>query len=345
MRNTDNRSLAMRNVWPALAAAAAVVWGGSTAAVPAVDPVTRLQRMPAYQVEYALAVGKAMRAAKAAGDHEAAALYDKALGTPIAPQDIPRHKAWADANRVARQAGDVEAMRNIERQRLDYAATTARDAPSIAAEPRQQAPSPTPWREYTRMAELRDRMNAEQAIRQRVKVRTAEVAIGNELPLLYPAFHWLPYTMLKPALAQWTGQSSAEGIRDYLREDILVVLFSLLNVKIHKPDVAGVQCCAPVATLTVELALPEAAPELVRIPLAQEEPGVYRIADPFRASNQVRDHIATMNGRPFFSIVSVEGVGYRGTPRHPTIAYMVRWDGLVLEYGSHSWLDPEPVIR
>ena len=339
----------MRKVWSMLAAALAVVWGGSTAAVPAVEPVTRLQRMPAYQVEYALALGKAIRAAEAAGDHAAAALYDKALGTPIAPQDIPRHKAWADAHRVARQAGDIKAIQSIERQRLDYATATlarelrtpARGASGSIAGHR----TPSPWREYTRMVDLRDHMDAERAIRQRVKVRTAEVAIGNELPLLYPAFHWLPYPMLKPAFAQWTGQSSDDDIRDYVGEDVLVLLFSLLNVKIHKPDVAAVRCCAPAANLTVELAIPEEEPELASMQLAEKEPGVYRVADPFRASNEVLSHIVTMGGRPFFSIVSVDGVGYRGTPRHPTIAYTVRWDDLVLEYGSHSWLDPEPVIR
>lgn len=343
---------------PRLAGVAfAVICGAFAAAVPTVDPVTQLQPVPQYQIVYALVVGQAVDAAKKVGDHETAGLYQKVLETPIPPEDVPRYEALATEYGASRRAGDTAGLMAVSRQLAQHAAAAyaqraktptpvppqSKRAPAKESKPASARPAP--WHEYTRMRKLRDMMNAEMALRQRVKMRTAEVAIGNELPLLYPAFHWLPHTMIAPAIVEWSGQSSKEGMAEQLGHNHVVLLFSLFNVKIYKPDDARVQCCAPEATLTVELAASEEEVDLVDIRMEETEPGVYHIAEPFRASDEVLGHVVTMGARPYLSIVRLEGVGYRGAPNKPTIAYAVRWGDLELEYGSHSWLDPEAVIR
>lgn len=337
----------MPNPW--LAGVAFVFWSASAVAVPTVDPVTQLQRVPDHEVVYAIAVGKAAEAAKKAGDHETAALYREVLQAPIPTEDVPRYKAWAAQYGDARRAGDSTGLREIGRQVVQHAATAyARHSktPAAARRPARVAAGPVPWRIGYGDAKLRDAMTDAMALHQRVKIRRAEVAIGNDLPVLYPAFHWLPYNhMLMPALAEWSGQSSAEGIAEHLGDNLLVVLFSLFNVKIYLPDDARVRCCAPEALLTVELAASEEEVELVDVRMAQTDPGVYHIAEPFRASDAVLRHIVAMSGRPHFSVVRLDGVGYRGAPTKPTVAYAVRWGDLELEYGAHSWMDPEAVIR
>ncbi len=347
----------MRTTSSRLLTSALVVCGVSAAAVPAVEPVTQLQRVPNYEVVFAVVMYGAVRAAKEAGDHQAAKLYERVLQAPISPEDVPRYQALAKAYGNARRAGNTTRLEAVRAQLSRHATTAyaqrasapATRAPATRApatrQPGQLRPRPAPWREYTRMSKLRDRMNAERAVRQRVKVRTAEVAIGNELPLLYPAFHWLPYTMMLPAVFEWSGQTSKEDLAEYIGEDPMVVLFSLFNVKIYMPDDADIRCCAPEAKLTVELAASAEEVDLVDIRMVETAPGVYRVADPFQASNEVLGHVVTMGSRPLFSVVRLDGVGYRGTERRPTIAYAVRWGDLELEFGSHSWLDPEAVIR
>lgn len=335
---------------PRLAGVAFLILSASAVAVPTVDPVTQLQPVPQYEVVYALVVGKAADAAKTAGDEDTASLYQEVLRAPIPPDDIPRYKAFATTYDAARRAGDNAALTAVSRQLTQYAAAAyaqrAQTPTTAAPQSKPASARPAPWRRGHGDAKLRDVMRDQMALRQRVKIRTAEVAIGNDLPVLYPAFHWLPWHhMIMPALAEWSGQSSKEGIVAHLGDSPLVILFSLLNVKIYKPDAPNVQCCAPEGTLTVELATSEEEMALVDIRMKETEPGVYHVAEPFEASDEVHGHIVAMSSRPHLSVVRLEGVGYRGAPTKPTIAYAVRWGDLELEYGSHSWLDPEAVVR
>ena len=335
---------------PRLAGVAFLIWGASAVAVPTVDPVTQLQPVPQYRVVFATVMSRAVAAAKKAGDHETASLYQKVLEASIRPEDVPRYKAWATAYGAARRAGDNQALMAVSRQLTQHAAAAyaQREKTQTTAAPQSKPTSarPAPWRRGHGDAKLRDVMRDQMALRQRVKIRTAEVAIGNDLPVLYPAFHWLPWHhMIMPGLAEWSGESSKEGIAAHLGDNPLVILFSLLNVKIYKPDAPNVQCCAPEGTLTVELAASEEEVALVDIRMKETDPGVYHVAEPFRASDEVLGHIVAMSSRPHLSVVRLEGVGYRGAPTKPTIAYAIRWDDLELEYGSHSWLDPEAVVR
>ncbi len=344
----------MSNLICRLTIAMLVAIGPPAFAAPMVDPVTQLQPVPRWKVQRALALGRAARAAEKAGDDEAAQSYYAALRAPIAPEDVSRYKALYEARHAAWLKGAGNRTSAFDRKIVRFArdshlrrADAGQDVPlkqQDAASQRARA-APAPWREYTHMTELRDRMEADRVVRQRVKVRTAEVAIGNQMPVLYPAFHWLPYTMLMPALLDWSGQTNKEGLESYFRENTAVALMALLNVKIYDPDGAGVRCCEAEATLILELAASPGDVELVEVAMREKERGVYHVADPFGASDELIVRIGTMGTRPHFSIAALEGTGFRGTERHPTIAYAVRWGEFELEYGSHSWLDPEAVIR
>ena len=85
---------------------------------------------------------------------------------------------------------------------------------------------------------------------------------------------------------------------------------------------------------------------LVSIPMQERESGAYYVAEPFSSSDDVLNRIPPdLETKPLLSIVGLEGVGYRPPRAYPTVAYAVRWGELVLEYGSHSWQDPQAVIR
>ena len=338
----------MCNLIGRLTIALLVAIGPLAFAAPMVDPVTQLQRVPQWRVTLAHALGNAARAAEKAGDDEAAQLYDAVLRAPKAPEDVSRYKALYEARHAAWLKGAEDQKSALDRKIVRFAVDShlrRADARQDAPLERQDAQAPAPWREYTRMAELRDRMEAERVLRQRVKVRTAEAAIGNQMPVLYPAFHWLPYTMIMPAMLEWSGQTDKEGLLSYIGENTAVVLMALLNVKIYQPDGAGVRCCGAEATLTLELAASPDDVELVEVAMREKEHGVYHVADPFGAGDELIVRVETMGTRPHFSIAALEGTGFRGTEREPTIAYAVRWGEFELEYGSHSWLDPEAVIR
>ena len=329
--------------------------GASALATPMVDPVTQLQPVPQWEVVRALALGKAARAAEKAGDDEAAQSYYAALEAPIAPEDLSRYKALHEARHAAWLDGAERRKNALDREIARFSRDShvrreeaLREAPAerrAAAQRADVRPPPAPWREYSRMSELRDRMEAQRALRQRVKVRTAEVAVGNQLPVLYPAFHWLPYAMLTPAILEWAGKTTEGGLASHLDENPAVGLLALLNVKIYEPAGEGVQCCHADATLILELAASPDDVELVEVAMREKEPGVYHVADPFGAADELIARVGNMGTRPHLSIAALEGAGFRGTDRHPTVAYAVRWGEFELEYGSHSWLDPEAVIR
>ncbi len=227
-----------------------------------------------------------------------------------------------------------------------------------SALPLGDSPEPPTLYEHTKLREDLEHMESFAPTRQRVKIRAVA---DRGLPVLYPAYHWLPDAMLEVSMRSvWEAggrdlrllwaQSGANFLgEDHAKFDV-VTLLGLLNVRVyHDPDHpsrSGTSvCCAPNAELVVELAVDESDVRLIRMPMNQTDPGVYFVADPLQTTGDVLSEVISLGERPVMTIVGLQGVGYVPAPMAQPICYAVRWGDLELEYGTHYAGDPGGVVR
>lgn len=226
-----------------------------------------------------------------------------------------------------------------------------------AMPPAVSVPSPTLY-EHSKLREDLEHMASFAPSRQRVKIRAVA---DRGLPVLYPAYHWLPDAMLEVSMKRvWEAggrdlrllwaQSGANFLgEDHTKFDVVTML-GLLNVRVYHdaedPSQRGAtRCCAPSADLVVELAVDESDVRVVRMAMNQTDAGVYYVADPIQAAGEVLSEVISLGERPLLAIVGLHGVGYEPVPRAQPISYAVRWGDLELEYGTHYAGDPGGVVR